>query len=106
MGATFIKSSHRRPRPVGGVITLGGASREFNCGYNKGYSVREVMDMVKKVAGVDFLVEEVDRREGDPPCLIVDSSRIKKELGWKPSRNDLEYIIRTALQWEEKLISR
>ncbi|MEW6110030.1 MAG: UDP-glucose 4-epimerase GalE [Nitrospirota bacterium] len=84
-------------------LSSGKASRVFNCGYGHGYSVREVVDRVKKVTGVDFMVRETGRRAGDPPSLIADSSRIKKELGWKPSYDDLEYIIKTAWEWEKKL---
>ncbi len=84
-------------------LSSGGASRVFNCGYGHGYSVRDVVRMVKQVTGIDFPVREVDRREGDPPALIADSSRIRKELGWKPMHDDLEYIVRTAWEWEKKL---
>ncbi len=84
-------------------LSHGGASRAFNCGYGHGYSVREVVLMVKQITGIDFPVREVDRREGDPPALVADSSRIKKELGWKPNHDDLEYIIKTAWEWEKKL---
>jgi UDP-glucose 4-epimerase len=80
-----------------------GESRVFNCGYGHGYSVREVVEKVKKVTGRDFAVREVARREGDPPSLVADSSRIKKALGWKPKHDDLEYIIKTAWDWEQKL---
>jgi len=78
-------------------------SRVFNCGYGHGYSVREVVEKVKKVTGVDFRVNETARRAGDPPSLIADSSRIRNELGWTPAHDDLEYIIRTAWQWEKRL---
>jgi UDP-glucose 4-epimerase len=78
----------------------------FNCGYGHGYSVREVVRVAKKVTGVDFPTEETGRREGDPPALVADSSLIKKKLLWSPRHDDLEYIIRTAWQWELKLRSR
>ena len=78
-------------------------SNVFNCGYGHGYSVKEVIDKVKKVTGVDFQVRETGRREGDPPVLTADSSRIKKELGWQPVYDDLEYIIKTAWEWEKKI---
>jgi UDP-glucose 4-epimerase len=84
-------------------LSRGEASRVFNCGYGHGYSVREVVLKVKKITGIDFPVREVVRREGDPPALVADSSRIRKELGWKPEHDDLEYIIKTAWQWEKKL---
>ncbi len=75
----------------------------FNCGYGHGYSVREVIDTMKRVSGVDFAVEEASRREGDPALLISDSSKIRELMGWKPKHDDLEYICRTALEWEKKL---
>lgn len=86
-------------------LAEGGRSRVFNCGYGKGYSVREVVDMAKKVTGIDFPVKETGRRAGDPPVLIADSSRIRKELGWQPSHDDLEYIIQTAWDWEKKRLA-
>jgi UDP-glucose 4-epimerase len=79
-----------------------GASDVFNCGYGRGYSVREVVDTAKKVTGIDFRVEETGRREGDPPLLVADTSKIKEKLGWKPHYDDLEYIIKTAWEWESK----
>ncbi len=78
----------------------GGESDVFNCGYGHGYSVKEVIDTAKKVTGVDFTVEESDRRPGDPAILVADSSKLKTKLGWKPSFDDLEYIVRTAWNWE------
>jgi len=84
-------------------LASGGGSKVYNCGYGCGYSVKEVVSGVKKVAGIDFKVVETRRREGDPPSLVADSSLIKKELGWKPAHNDLEYIIKTAWEWEKKI---
>ncbi len=72
----------------------------LNCGYGHGYSVREVVDMVKKVTAVDFKVEEAARRAGDPPALIADNTKIKRQLNWAPSCDNLEYIIKTAWAWE------
>ena len=81
----------------------GGRSEIFNCGYGHGYSVREVVDMAKKVTGIDFSVEETGRREGDPPALVAGSSKIRGKLGWKPQYDDLGYIIKTAWEWEKRL---
>ncbi|MEJ2314083.1 MAG: UDP-glucose 4-epimerase GalE [Nitrospirota bacterium] len=81
----------------------GGPSDVFNCGYGKGYSVREVVETARQVTGVDFRVEEAERREGDPPELVALSSKIINTLGWKPRRDELGYIIRTAWEWEKKL---
>jgi UDP-glucose 4-epimerase len=86
-------------------LQAGGGNKVYNCGYGSGYSVKEVVNQVKKAAGVDFRVIETGRREGDPPSLVADSSLIKKELGWKPAHNDLEYIIKTSWEWEKKLNS-
>lgn len=74
----------------------------FNCGYGHGYSVREVVDATKKITGIDFLVEETGRREGDPPALVADSSKIKQQLNWQPKYDDLYFIIKTAWEWEKK----
>lgn len=87
-------------------LSAGKKSRVFNCGYGHGYSVKEVVEKVKQVTGVDFKVTKTPRRAGDPPSLVADSSRIRNELGWKPAHDDLEYIIRTAWEWEKKLQSK
>ena len=75
----------------------------MNCGYGSGYSVKEVVDTAKRVTGIDFPVVETGRRAGDPPALIADSAKLKRETGWSPKYNDLEYIVRTAWEWEKKL---
>ncbi|MFW6137765.1 MAG: UDP-glucose 4-epimerase GalE, partial [Spirochaetota bacterium] len=75
----------------------------FNCGYGHGYSVKEVIEAVKKVTGKDFPVEEASRRKGDPAALVADSTKIKNTLGWRPHSDDLEYSIKTAWEWEKKL---
>ena len=79
-----------------------GKSEVFNCGYGHGYSVREVIDTARKVTAVDFTVENIERRPGDSPVLVADSSRLKKALNWNPKYDDLEYIIKTAWEWEKK----
>ncbi len=72
----------------------------MNCGYGLGYSVRQVIEMTKKVTGINFNVSETERRAGDPPILVADSLKLQRQTGWKPAHNDLEYIIRTAWNWE------
>jgi UDP-glucose 4-epimerase len=84
----------------------GGKSGVFNCGYGHGFSVREVVQTVKRVTGIDFKIEETERRAGDPPSLVADNSKIKQDLTWRPAYDDLEYIIRTAWDWELKLHSK
>ncbi len=81
----------------------GGDSATLNCGYGHGYSVREVLDMVSKVNGKPLQIEELPRRAGDPPSLVADASRIRKQLGWEPRYDNLEEIVRSALNWERKL---
>lgn len=80
-----------------------GSSSVFNCGYGHGYSVREVVDAVKKITGVNFKTVEAPRREGDPAALVADNTKIKKTLGWTPAYDDLDYIVKTAWDWESKL---
>ncbi|MEW5746955.1 MAG: UDP-glucose 4-epimerase GalE [Nitrospirota bacterium] len=84
-------------------LASGGRSTILNCGYGHGYTVREVVAAAKRVTGVDFTVEETGRREGDPPALVADSTKIKAALGWSPQFDNLEYIIRTAWEWERRL---
>lgn len=81
----------------------GGKSDIFNCGYGHGFSVKEVLETVKKVSGVDFEVTQGPRRDGDAPNLIAVSSKIRKTLGWKPKHDDLSLIVKTALEWERNL---
>lgn len=73
----------------------------FNVGTGRGYSVKEVVEMVKKVSGNDFHVPITDRRPGDPDKLVADSSKIKNKLGWKPDHSDLETIISSAYKWHK-----
>lgn len=80
-------------------------SRVYNCGYGQGFSVLDVVKVVKEVTDIDFKVIHSERREGDPPLLVADSTFIKNELGWIPQYNDLHYIIKTAWEWEKKLDS-
>ncbi len=84
-------------------LASGGASEVFNLGYGHGFSVREVVSAVRKITGIGFSVAEAGRREGDPPELVAANEKIKAVLGWKPLRDDLDHIIRTAWRWEMKL---
>ncbi len=84
-------------------LVAGGASLVLNCGYGRGYSVREVLARVKEVSGVDFPVIEGERRPGDPPRLIANSTHVREVLGWTPRHDDLDTIVSTALAWEKKL---
>lgn len=81
----------------------GGESEIFNVGYGKGFSVKEVIKSAKEVSGVDFKVEIEKRREGDPASLVSNNEKICKIIGWKPKYNDINLIIKTALNWEKKI---
>jgi len=83
-------------------LEQGGASDTFNCGYGRGFSVREVLRMVESVSSVQLRVAEGARRAGDPANLIAGSSRIRQSLGWKPRLDSLERICSTAYRWEQK----
>lgn len=78
----------------------GGESDVFNCGYGRGYSVREVIDTVKKVTKTNFTVGITGKRKGDPPVSIADNRKILSKLNWNPKYDDLEYIVKTAWEWE------
>lgn len=80
-----------------------GETRIYNCGSGRGYSVSEVVATVKKVSGYDFPVVKKGRREGDPPALVADTTRIQRELGWKP-RRDLETMVRDEIAWVQSHI--
>lgn len=84
----------------------GGASLVCNCGYGHGFSVLEVIEMVKRVSGVDFPVELAGRRPGDPAAIIAANERIRGAFGWTPRFDDLETIVRQALDWERRLAER
>jgi UDP-glucose 4-epimerase len=79
-----------------------GDQRFYNLGIGRGYSVREVIDSVRRVSGKDFKVIEGERRPGDPPTLYANASKIQTELGWSAKYTDLDEIVRTAWQWFEK----
>lgn len=80
----------------------------YNLGNGQGFSVQQVIDVVKSVVardGCSLKVEEGDRRPGDPAVLVADAARAKEELGWRPAFADLEKIVGHAWQWEKHLAS-
>lgn len=87
-------------------LRTGGASGVYNCGYGQGYSVLDVIDVVKRVSGVDFPVKLSPRRPGDPAAIVAKADRIRSDLGWQPRLDDLETIVRHALDWEQHLRTR
>jgi UDP-glucose 4-epimerase len=86
-------------------LRQGGKSTVMNCGYGHGSSVLEVVDVVKRVSGVNFEVRLAGRRGGDPATLVAKVDRIRG-LGWTPKYDNLETIVDQALRWEHKLAAR
>jgi UDP-glucose 4-epimerase len=84
----------------------GGDSQTLNCGYGHGYSVREVIDAVARAGGKALKVIELPRRAGDIPMLIACSDRLKQVLDWQPRYDDLDFIVGTALRWEQQLMCK
>jgi UDP-glucose 4-epimerase len=84
----------------------GGSSLIANCGYGRGYSVRQVLDMVERITGRTLPVRHGDRRPGDPAVLVADNRRIRDILGWQPTRADLETIVASAWRFEQTLDDR
>jgi UDP-glucose 4-epimerase len=73
----------------------------YNLGNGRGFSVREVIDTVRKATGHAIPAQESPRRAGDPPVLVASSEKIKRELGWKPEYPGLETIVRSAWNWRK-----
>ncbi len=81
----------------------GGSSVTLNVGYGYGASVREVISAAERVSGKKIETEDAPRRPGDPPLLIADNAEIRTILDWSPRFDDIDYIVRTAIDWEEHL---
>jgi UDP-glucose 4-epimerase len=84
-------------------LRAAGQSIVLNCGYGHGYSVREVLASVERVAGRRVPVNVQPRRAGDPPTLVARAQKIRTVLGWLPRLDDLDAIVQTSLRWEERL---
>jgi UDP-glucose 4-epimerase len=84
-------------------LRAGGKSLTANCGYGHGYSVREVLSSVEKIAGLKLDIREEPRRAGDPPALVAKAEKVRKALGWTPKLDDINAIVRTSLEWEKRL---
>jgi len=82
------------------------ASATLNCGYGRGYSVYEVLEAFRRVSGALLPYEVAPRRAGDPPQLIADNAAIRTVLDWRPRYDDIDFIVETALKWEETLAEK
>jgi UDP-glucose 4-epimerase len=78
----------------------------FNLGTGTGISVKEILDATVKITGHPAPVDFGPRREGDSPRLISDCTKSNHELGWKPTKSDVESIIKTAWEWSGKRWNR
>jgi UDP-glucose 4-epimerase len=84
-------------------LRQGGVSRTLNCGYGRGYSVKEVVATVRSVADTDFEVRQAPRRAGDPASIIASNDQLIA-LGWKPELDDLSTMVRHSLAWEKHMM--
>lgn len=84
-------------------LEAGGEPGVFNCGYGRGYSVREVVAALEAVTGAPLKVKVGPRRVGDPARLVSDPSKIRDATAWRPRYDDLSLILKTALAWERSL---
>ncbi|WP_449416366.1 UDP-glucose 4-epimerase GalE [Phormidium nigroviride] len=80
----------------------GGKSDFFNLGNGGGFSVKEVIEMARKITGREIKALECDRRPGDPPILVGSSEKARQILGWIPEYPDLDNIVSHAWQWHQQ----
>ena len=80
-------------------------SNIINCGYGKGYSVKDVLAKVDEVNQKAITTEIGSRRVGDSAMLVSDTSKLNSLFNWKPKHNNLSFIIKTAIDWEKKLLN-
>jgi UDP-glucose 4-epimerase len=79
----------------------GPVATAFNLGTGQGYSVREVVETVERVAGMPVPHSFGKRRDGDSPALVADPAAVKRELGWQPTLSDLPRIVADAWAWHQ-----
>jgi UDP-glucose-4-epimerase GalE len=84
------------------ALCAGGESKKFNVGTGHGFSVKEVLNAVERVTGRKVPFVMGPRRDGDPPLLVADSTRLQRELGWKPEYSDLGRTVETAWAWARR----
>ena len=87
-------------------LISGGQSDLFNCGYGYGYSVRDIIKNLNKLLKEDIKIKIGPRRPGDSKMIISDVKKFKKYFKWQPKHNDIKKILKTAIDWEKKLINR
>ena len=80
-----------------------GKSEIFNCGYGKGYSVKEIVESFNKVLNKKINFEIGPRRDGDSEMVVANSDKFNNFFSWKPKFNDIKFILKTAIDWEKKI---
>ena len=88
------------------LVAEPGKSHTLHAGYNRGFSVNEVLDAVDRVTNMTIERRYEGRRAGDPAALVADNRAILAALPWRPQRDDLDTIVQDALTWERKLSER
>jgi len=88
------------------ALRSGAGCGKYNCGYGHGFSVREIIAEMEKVTHRPLPVKEAARRPGDPAVLIADSAKLKTALNWRPEHEDIQTIVRSALDWERRFNER
>ena len=78
-------------------------SKILNCGYGKGYSVKEVLDTLNRVCNNKIYIKYGNRRSGDATSLVSNTNQLMKTILWKPKYNNLETILKTSIKWENKI---
>ncbi len=78
----------------------------YNIGNGEGFSVREIIESVRRVTGQPIAVVDEPRRPGDPAVLIASSAKIKRELGWKPEHESIDAIVASAWEWHRQRYQR
>ncbi|MCB2098002.1 MAG: UDP-glucose 4-epimerase, partial [Parvularculaceae bacterium] len=87
-------------------LRRGASSEILNVGYGRGYSVYEVIEAFERVTGDKLPYEIGPRRPGDPAQLIADTAAIRTELDWRPRYDEIDFIVKTAIDWETRLITQ
>ena len=86
-------------------LLKGGKSEIFNCGYGKGYSVKEVINEINRILKNKIISEVGSRRKGDSEKVVANVSKLKNYFSWKPKNNKLSKILKSSLEWEKKLVN-
>jgi UDP-glucose 4-epimerase len=84
------------------ALRAGATPSIYNCGYGRGYSVRQIVEAIERLTGQALSVRESPRRAGDPALLIANSAQLRRDLQWQPAHDDLDEIVRSAFEWERR----